>query len=750
MFALMGATSARAAAAAHPPMRGDSRIVADEITADLRISQTLLIPIPLLPGQDDYFYRLNVQNLGATTANSVTVTNIIPSEIISTSFIFFGASVEKEISDGENYTWLIDSLEPNQTLIIFVSGIIDPALNSDVTIVSSAVITGGPDANPADNQASLALDVVVPTIQFNAATRTIQEDAAVVSVVISGTHPLTDSLSANPYADIRVDYTTVDGSATSVPADARDFVAASGTLTIATRLSSTTAEILLDDDKIVEGSEFFTVRLQNPFGAQLGARDTITITIDDDESPGVRIVPAALDAAEGGEAVEYTVALRSRPSAPVSVQVLPDDQLTTNVSELNFTPDNWNTPQAVQVTAIDDEVAELEDQHQGEVRHSTRSDDANYDELPDIAEVVVSIEDNDGAGLALSASSLSLVEGKSFTQYEIALTSQPRDPVTVTLVSDTQLTVSTTNSLGWSGATFLSFGPENWRDAQSVHVRAVDDIVAEDTHIGTILHSVDSVDPFYQQKDVSGVTATIGDNDSSGILLSAQSIDVLEGTVDENVASSYSMVLATQPTDLVTVSMEVDAPLHVTPTQVVFSPANWAIARLVAVTVDDDDQVQDERIAEIRHRTRSRDRFYDSLGNVALRVRVRDDDAAGLVLGGQPPLVVTEGGQNASYTIALQSQPTSTVTVAFAVDSQLSVQPAVLAFTPETWNVPQQVTVIATDDGIREGAHTAEIHHRVRSQDPFYDYVSTEPVAVAIADGVVRYDESVYLPLIQQ
>ena len=61
-------------------------------------------------------------------------------------------------------------------------------------------------------------------------------------------------------------------------------------------------------------------------------------------------------------------------------------------------------------------------------------------------------------------------------------------------------------------------------------------------------------------------------------------------------------------------------------------------------------------------------------------------------------LPVTEG-ENATYTVALGSQPTAAVTVAIASSSsKLSASPTRLAFTTENWNDAQTVTLTARQD----------------------------------------------------
>ena len=77
--------------------------------------------------------------------------------------------------------------------------------------------------------------------------------------------------------------------------------------------------------------------------------------IDDEERSAVVLTPAALTVDEGDVAT-YTVELSARPPADVSVRVSlePPRDVSVDRTRLEFTPENWNTPQDVTVTAYDD------------------------------------------------------------------------------------------------------------------------------------------------------------------------------------------------------------------------------------------------------------------------------------------------------------------------------------------------------------------------------------------------------------
>ena len=98
-------------------------------------------------------------------------------------------------------------------------------------------------------------------------------------------------------------------------------------------------------------------------------------------------------------------------------------------------------------------------------------------------------------------------------------------------------------------------------------------------------------------------------------------------------------------------------------------------------------------------------------------------------------LSMAEGAPGASYTMVLDTQPLSEVTVATAGTGEISVSPAALAFDSSSWNTPQTVTVSAVDDADVEGPHSSRVLHTVASGDPAFDGLFVTDVSVSIADN---------------
>ncbi|HAN47027.1 MAG TPA: hypothetical protein DCQ32_10840 [Cyanobacteria bacterium UBA8156] len=112
---------------------------------------------------------------------------------------------------------------------------------------------------------------------------------------------------------------------------------------------------------------------------------------------------------EGGATDTYTIVLNTQPTANVTINLNPGTQLSLSSNPLVFTPQNWNTPQTVTVTAVDD--ATVEGNHTGNISHTATSTDTNYNAIP-IANVVASITDNDTPTPTIT--SIGTIQGTGF------------------------------------------------------------------------------------------------------------------------------------------------------------------------------------------------------------------------------------------------------------------------------------------------------------------------------------------------
>ncbi len=176
-------------------------------------------------------------------------------------------------------------------------------------------------------------------------------------------------------------------------------------------------------------------------------------------------------------------------------------------------------------------------------------------------------------------------------------------------------------------------------------------------------------------------------------------------TVNEGSSTTYTVVLETEPTGTVTVTLDTVTGLTRRPASLQFTTANWEMAQIITLTADmDADAVTDTFM--LGHRASGGG--YDAITD-ELEVIVRDDDMVGLRL--TPDSLRVDEGSSATYTVRLLTQPTGTVTVTLGTAEGLTRSDDRLRFTTTNWNSVQTVVVTAVTDSNGEAevllTHTA-------------------------------------------
>ena len=155
----------------------------------------------------------------------------------------------------------------------------------------------------------------------------------------------------------------------------------------------------------------------------------VDVTVTDDETAGVSILPEELTIAEGGSDT-YRVVLTSKPSHEVTVTINHggDNDIDSDPDRLTFSPSNWNQEKTVTVTSAQDDDA-IDDT--AAFSHTVESADADYNGIA-VSEVDVTVTDDETAGVSILPEELTIAEGGS-DSYRVVLTSQPSHDVTVTI-----------------------------------------------------------------------------------------------------------------------------------------------------------------------------------------------------------------------------------------------------------------------------------------------------------------------------
>ncbi len=421
------------------------------------------------------------------------------------------------------------------------------------------------------------------------------------------------------------------------------------------------------------------------------------------------------DATEGGDALTITATLdrANATGAAISIPIQADvDGTTAQAADYTVASSisiaNNAQSGTTSFTATDDDVAESIETVLMELG-GTLPDGVVSGEANDVG---ISITDNDTAGLVISPTSLGVAEGDD-ASYTVELATLPTGTVTVaiTVPAGTDLTLDTTS---------LTFSTSTWNTAQTVTVTAgEDDDTTDDTATLTHEASGGGYDNLGRE-----LAVTVTDNDAAGLVISPTALEVDEGDDD-----SYTVKLAAAPTNTVTVAITVPAGTDLTldTTSLTFSTSTWDDAQTVTVSAGEDDDTTDDT-ATLAHAASGGG--YDDV-EADLAVTVSDDDTAGLVLS-STSLGVAEG-DDASYTVKLATQPSSTVTVAVTGHSgtDLTLDTTSLTFSTSTWDDAQTVTVSAGEDDDTTD-DTATLAHAASGGG--YDDVE-EDLAVTVTDN---------------
>ncbi len=459
--------------------------------------------------------------------------------------------------------------------------------------------------------------------------------------------------------------------------------------------------------------------------------DNVSVTNVDDDTVGVTVTQSGgtTVVTEDGGTDSYTIVLDSEPSANVTVTVTADAQSAASTSSIVFTSANWDTAVPVTVSAVNDDIDEASP-HDTSITHTATSADNSYNDI-EISNVNATVTDNDTAGVTVTESggATAITEAGATDSYTLVLATEPTANVTVGVVADADTTVSTSS---------IVFTSANWDTPVTVTVSAVnDDIDEASPHTGTASHTVSSADGVYNGLAAASVSASITDNDTAGVTVteSAASTAVSEASVDTD---SYTVVLDSEPADSVTVAISAGTQTTVSTSSVVFTSLNWDTPVTVTVSVVDDEVDEaSPHTGTITHVATSNDDIYDGIAISNVSVSVTDDDTAGVTVaqsGGTT--TVTEAGVTDSYTIVLDTEPTSNVTVSIAADTQTTVSTSSVVFTSANWDTPVTVTVSPVNDDIDETSpHSGTITHTAASSDTSYNDVAITSVTPSITDN---------------
>ncbi|NJR26071.1 MAG: DUF4347 domain-containing protein, partial [Richelia sp. CSU_2_1] len=351
-----------------------------------------------------------------------------------------------------------------------------------------------------------------PTITTVTAIATIANDdtagitvnpTAITTTETGGTAQFTVKLNAKPSANVTIGLSSDNLAEGAVSTNSLTFTPANWNV-------EQTVTVTGVDDFVADGNQSYNIITAPAASTDLNFNtlnpDDVAVTNSDNETPGITVNPTAglitTEAGSTGGTAKFSVVLNTQPTASVTIALNSDNLAEGSVStnSITFTTANWNVPQEITVTGVDDSIAD------GDINYkiitaNAVSTDANYN--LEVADVSLTNKDNDTAGVIVNPTETAATEGGAAGSYTVALKSQPTALVTVNLTTGEQI----------ESIAPLTFTPNNWNTAQTVTVKAVDDAIVEGAQVGNVTHSVTSTDLKYNGIAIAGVTVAIADND---------------------------------------------------------------------------------------------------------------------------------------------------------------------------------------------------------------------------------------------
>ncbi|MGB1159178.1 MAG: hypothetical protein ACPG3V_07225, partial [Porticoccaceae bacterium] len=245
--------------------------------------------------------------------------------------------------------------------------------------------------------------------------------------------------------------------------------------------------------------------------------------------------------------------------------------------------------------------------------------DSDGNSASDPVEVTVT---DDNAGFTLSAEMLEVTEGSTGT-FTARLNAKPTSNNVVLTVASSSDGVATVDK------SELTFTTDNWDTAQTVTVTGVDnDTPGNGTAAITLAVNDAQSDASFHDVTDETVMVTVADDDNAGFRLSAEMLEVTEGST-----GTFTARLNAQPSGDVklNVSSDSETVATVSPATLLFTTERWDTEQTITVTAVDDYSLSDtDTIATIKVSIDedNSDAQYHGLEDQSVSITITDDETA--------------------------------------------------------------------------------------------------------------------------
>lgn len=460
------------------------------------------------------------------------------------------------------------------------------------------------------------------------------------------------------------------------------------------------------DDSVDDGDAPYSVLVTgitstDPSYNNLVAPSVNLVNVDNDDSALLVTPSSSLVTTEAGGTTIFTVALRSQPSAEVTLSISSSNRREGNVSSTTetFTATNWNQARSITIKGVDDNITDGNMPYYVAINVAS-SADQHYAALGEVRVNVTNLDNDQARFIVTPNAGLATSESGGQATVLVRLSSQPTAAVSLNLTSSNP-------AEGKLAPATLTFLTTNWDIPQAVVVTGVDDAIADgNVQYTVLLNPAVSTDRNYNGLDAPDLSIVNIDNDVANILITPGT-NVF--TTETGGVATFTLALSKAPAGNVSIGLTSSKPGEGLPNRstIVFTASNWNLPTTVTVAGIDDNALDgDVLYSIITAPAISGDIAYNGMNPPDVFLINRDNDTAAILVDPVVKLSTTESGGIATFSVTLARPPNANVNLAVSSSNPAEgvvTSQSQLQFTAANWNIPQKVTVTGVNDNFVDG-----------------------------------------------
>jgi len=569
-------------------------------------------------------------NLTEDPPNTAGFTVVLTAQPSSTVIIDFSSGDLTEatmVTNSVSFT----SGNWNVPVLVYVSSVDELIFDGDQTTTITASVNASSDAS-FTGAISKTVDVITedndaPGFTVNPVVGTLTESSTI-------TAQFTIVLDTPPTSNVIIDLSNEDPSEVTLDINTVTFTPGNWNV-------SKTITLFSEDDYIIDGAQTTSITASINSSSDSDyvslSNQTVSVVTNDNEIAGAIVTVIDNLTSEYGDTGYFEIILTAEPSNDVTIDLGSSNILEGTIDEtsVTFNSSNWNIPQIIIVTGVDDTPPTSDGAIDFKIiTGNVTSLDPNFNSLngTTIPDANMSNQDNDAPGVLVTVlnNDFSTSESGDFVIIQFTLLSKPNGGASVTI----PLSLSGPSgemSLSENSITILS---ANWDNplANQITVTGLDDILVDgDKQVSLVTGDPTSTDAFHDglnAESVANPLLTNEDNDIPEVIVNTPN------SVSENGTTSILNVrLGTKILSNVSIDISLSdiTELGINKTKLTFSSSNWNVDQQITI-IGQDDLILDGNISSIVYLNidaLNSDSSYQSVARVNIIVINEDNEEDG-------------------------------------------------------------------------------------------------------------------------